>query len=115
MYCTVLSFFDAGPVADIVLPAHLLDETAAVRPSISQTWLPRLARTLAANVRSKPAPLTSLQTSDRLGDIDGAANTRTPVDSESEGVQTPTEPEASGATNRKMRRAEVKSQSRKKK
>jgi len=93
-----------------------LDASAAnIKPSLSSTWLPRLAKSYVDKIRSKPATLDSIPAANELGDVDGM---KTPMEdiSESEPASRPDTPtEAGGAMNRKQRRAEAKSEARKRK
>ena len=97
--------------------AHVLDESAAVRPSLSRTWLPRLTQKLLARINSKSASITSFPASTGIRDVgaDRSIDTRSPVESDSEGADVATDDPASMSTNRKSRRADLKVKSKKKK
>lgn len=75
-----------------------------------------LIKSYLAKIRSKPASLDSIPAANEMGDIDGV---KTPIEdmSEAEPPSRPDTPTAGegGALNRKQRRAEAKSQARKRK
>ena len=93
-----------------------LDASAAsIKPSLGSTWLPKLINSYISKIRSKPATLDSIPAANELGDVDGL---KTPMEDMSE-TEPPSRPDTpidgAGALNRKQRRAEAKSQARKRK
>lgn len=72
-----------------------------------------------SKIRSKPASIDSIPAATEMGDVDAV---NTPLEEMSEGSQPPSRPDTptvgaggDGAMNRKQRRAEAKSQARKRK
>jgi len=103
---------------------HALDYSAAVKPSLLNTWIPNLARAVYRKAFSKPASVLAVPSSTNLGDVDAVIpSTDGGIDgdhSEGSGAATPVNGAAGedgSAVNRKQRRAEAKAsaQSKKKK
>lgn len=100
-----LTFFQSVHVG------HPLDESAARKPALSSTWLPKLASSICRKIASKPASLDSLPESTALGDVDASV---TPAEALSEDSRPATPVDGAASIDRKARRAEAKKDKRKK-
>lgn len=83
--------------------AHALDESAAVQPSFSSTWLPKLVRSTIRRVSGQPPAAAEAVPSSAAATTVDAAAVR-----EDSGESRPGTPVEGGAVNRKMRREEAK-------